>query len=90
MIWSVDSQDRLSPVELAEALGERNRRVLRSAGRLLVGKGLIIAETVPDDTPEGEHVLGYFLAPATAWAFEAFLDASAETLDSEAASATRQ
>ena len=90
LIWHVDYQDPISPVELAEAMGERNRRLLRRTGRLLVGKGLIVAETTPDNTPEGEHVLGYFLAPATASVFEAFLDASADTLESEAAKATQQ
>jgi hypothetical protein len=64
----------VTPSELADALGERNRKTLRAAGRLLAAKGLVDVIAEPCDSPEGERVLAYELRVDVADALEAHLD----------------
>jgi hypothetical protein len=73
MVASVEPDDMISPSELADAIGERNRRSVRAAGRYLVGKGCVTAETEPCDSAEGERVLGYVLTEGILTAFDDFL-----------------
>lgn len=62
LILRVEANEIISPAALADAIGERNRRAVRAAGRLLVQRGVIVAYSEPSDEAEGERVLGYKVA----------------------------
>jgi hypothetical protein len=84
-----------TPAELADTLSERNRKLLRQAGRMLVAKNAITAETEPSDNPEGERVLAYAPTKIIEIAFQEYLDArynvpEGDTLEFEAAAAVKQ
>jgi hypothetical protein len=59
LIVRVERNAIISPAALADAIGERNRRAVRSAGRLLDQRGVIVAYSEPSCDAEGERVLGY-------------------------------
>jgi hypothetical protein len=84
-----------TPADLADAISERNRKVLREAGRLLVAKKVLSVATEPCDSSEGERVLSYKPTEAIEKAFEEYQDTrngfyDDETLIEEAASAEKQ
>ncbi len=84
-----------TPAELADAISERNRKVLREAGRLLIVKKVLRAETEPSDGAEGERVLSYTPTIAIEKAFEEYQDVRMKALDAgtfveEAAAAQKQ
>ncbi len=80
----------MSPVDLADAIGERNRRAVREAGRHLIAKGAMTAETEPCDGAEGERVLNYAYGEAMGKALNTYLEAQHLTLAAETAAAVKQ
>jgi hypothetical protein len=85
-----DLQGPFSPAYIGDAVGERNRRHVREAGRALVAKGVIIADSNPDDGPEGEHVVGYRTTEAIEYAFDAHVDDGLSSFEAEVAAASKQ
>jgi len=85
-----DLEGPLSPAYIGDAIGERNRRCVREAGRALVAKGVIIAESIPDDGPEGEQVLSYRMTEAIEAAFDAHFGDSMTPFEAELAAASKQ
>jgi hypothetical protein len=76
--------------ELADAIGERNRKLVREAGRALAAKGVLIVTSEPYDGAEGERVIGYNYTDAVAAAFDARLVAMETSFLAEAADAVKQ
>ncbi len=85
-----ECDEPVTPAELADALGERNRKLVREAARFLARRGLIAANVEPCDTAEGERVLGYELVAAGVDVFDAYVDARRKTLVIEADDAVKQ
>jgi hypothetical protein len=79
-----------TPADLADAISERNRKILREAGRLLIAKKVLLAETEPSDGPEGERVLSYTPTEAIEKAFEEYQNTRNHTFVEEAAAAQKQ
>ncbi len=85
-----EPEEPISPAELADAIGERNRKAVRQAGRLLAAKGVITAQTEPDASAEGERVLNYAYVEAIEVALNAFLDSRNKAFTAEVAAAAKQ
>lgn len=90
LIHKIEPGDYITPSALADAIGERNRKAVREAGRLLAAKDLLVAKTEPFEGREGERVLGYTLTGAFNKTFEDYLDRLAVTLEAEAEAAVKQ
>jgi hypothetical protein len=76
--------------EFADAIGARNRKQVREAGRSLIAKGFLMAETEPDTGPEGERVLGYAYTAAIEDALNSHLDTLYKSSEDECAAAVKQ
>jgi hypothetical protein len=95
LLTKTDPRASHTPAELADGIAERNRKVLREAGRLLIAKNVLTAVTEPCDGSEGERVVSYTPTKAIEDAFEEYQDArngffDDETLEDEAAAAQKQ
>jgi hypothetical protein len=81
----------LTPLaDLADAIGERNRKLVREAGRALGKKGALIITSEPSDGAEGLRVVGYNFTEEVEAGFDAVLAALEQTLEAEVADAVKQ